>query len=229
MKRYKLEGWQTELKSEINQTYFKLLAKFIKEEREKYQIFPPENEIFTAFKLTPFNQVKVVILGQDPYHDHNQAHGLSFSVKKGIPLPPSLCNIFIELKNDLGIPISNDGDLSGWATQGVLMLNAVLTVRSHQANSHKDKGWERFTDAVIRIISENRPHVVFVLWGLYAQKKASLINDRKHTMIKSAHPSPFSAHKGFFGSKPFSQINLALKESGQTEIDWNLAHEKIKI
>jgi uracil-DNA glycosylase len=222
MKRYKLEGWQTELKSEINQPYFKYLAKFIKEERAKYQIFPPENEIFTAFKLTPFNQVKVVILGQDPYHNNNQAHGLSFSVKKGVKLPPSLQNIFIELKDDLGIPLANNGDLSSWATQGVLMLNAVLTVRAHQANSHKNLGWETFTDAVIRILSEQRPHVVFVLWGLYAHKKASLINQHKHTIIKSAHPSPFSAHKGFFGSKPFSQINLALKKSGQTEIDWNL-------
>ena len=226
MKKYRLEGWQTQLKPEINQPYFKLLAQFVQEERAKNTIFPPENEIFTAFKLTPFNQVKVVILGQDPYHNYNQAHGLSFSVKKGVNLPPSLRNIFLELKDDLGIPISKDGDLSYWATQGVLMLNAVLTVRSHEANSHKDKGWERFTDAVIKIISENRPHVVFVLWGAYAQKKASLIDHNKHTIIKSVHPSPFSAHKGFFGSKPFSQINSALKKSGQTEIDWNLANSK---
>lgn len=219
-----LESWQTQLQSEIDKPYFQHLLEFVGKEREKYQVFPPENELFSAFKLTPFDQVKVVILGQDPYHNYNQANGLSFSVKKGVLLPPSLRNIFIELKNDLGIPICNNGDLSYWANQGVLMLNAVLTVRSHQANSHKDQGWEIFTDAVINLISENRPHVVFVLWGLYAQKKLSLINQNKHTIIKSAHPSPFSVHKGFFGSKPFSKINLVLKHHGQTEINWNLVN-----
>lgn len=217
-----IENWHQKLKSETNQAYFKLLTKFIDQEREKYDIFPPENEVFTAFKLTPFDEVKVVILGQDPYHGKGQAHGLSFSVQNGVKIPPSLRNMLIELKQDLGIPISDHGNLSAWANQGVLMLNAVLTVRSRQANSHKNKGWETFTDAVIKLISSDRPHVVFVLWGLYAQKKESLIDTNKHTIIKSPHPSPFSANKGFFGSKPFSKINSALKQSEQTEIDWNL-------
>lgn len=217
-----LGDWQEKLTTEMNQPYFKQLIKFVEKERQTKTIFPPENEVFTAFELTPLNQVKVVILGQDPYHGYNQAHGLSFSVKSGVKLPPSLQNIFIELHDDLGIEISKHGNLSAWANQGVLMLNAVLTVEAHKANSHKDKGWETFTDAVIRLVSENRPHCIFVLWGRYAQNKIHLIDVNKHKIIQSPHPSPFSAKSGFFGSKPFSQINLALKQLGETEINWSL-------
>lgn len=214
--------WDSQLSKEMNQPYFKQLIKFVEKERQTKTIFPPENEVFTAFKLTPLSEVKVVILGQDPYHGNSQAHGLSFSVKQGIKLPPSLKNIFIELNNDLGIEIPKHGNLSNWGKQGVLMLNAVLTVEKSKPNSHKDKGWEMFTDAVIRLISEKQTHVVFVLWGRYAQKKINLINQNKHTIIQSPHPSPFSARSGFFDSKPFSKINLALKKQQQTEIDWSL-------
>lgn len=214
--------WDSQLSKEMNQPYFKQLIKFVEKERQTKTIFPPENEVFTAFKLTPLSEVKVVILGQDPYHGNSQAHGLSFSVKQGIKLPPSLKNIFIELNNDLSIEIPKHGNLSNWGKQGVLMLNAVLTVEKSKPNSHKDKGWEMFTDAVIRLISEKQAHVVFVLWGRYAQKKINLINQNKHTIIQSPHPSPFSARSGFFDSKPFSKINLALKKQQQTEIDWSL-------
>jgi uracil-DNA glycosylase len=219
---FNLGDWQEKLTTEMNQPYFKQLIKFVDEERKSKTIFPPENEVFTAFELTPLKDVKVVILGQDPYHGYNQAHGLSFSVKSGVALPPSLRNIFIELHDDLGIEISKHGNLSAWAKQGVLMLNAVLTVEAHKANSHKDKGWETFTDTVIRLVSENRPHCIFVLWGRYAQNKIHLIDVNKHKIIQSPHPSPFSAKSGFFGSKPFSQINLVLKEAGETEINWRL-------
>ncbi|MBR8827821.1 MAG: uracil-DNA glycosylase [Gomphosphaeria aponina SAG 52.96 = DSM 107014] len=217
-----LAGWRSILDPEMNQSYFKSLLEFVAQERQTGQVFPPADEVFTAFSLTPFHEVKVVILGQDPYHDYGQAHGLSFSVKKGVKLPPSLQNIFKELQTDLGIPPSSHGNLSHWAGQGVLLLNAVLTVRAHQPNSHKDQGWERFTDAVIRTVSEQRPHVVFVLWGRYAQKKIKLIDLKKHTIIQSAHPSPFSAHNGFFSSLPFSKINAALSGAGESPIHWNL-------
>jgi|GEM_PF-116354 len=214
-------GWRPALQEELNQLYFKELLDFVAKERQTGQVFPPENELFTAFSLTPLDHVKVVILGQDPYHDDGQAHGLSFSVKEGVKLPPSLRNIFQELQNDLGVT-SNNSNLSSWARQGVLLLNTVLTVRAHTPNSHKDKGWERFTDTVIRTISNQRPHVVFVLWGRYAQKKIKLIDKSKHTIIQSAHPSPLSARHGFFDSKPFSQINAALCSAGDTEIDWSI-------
>lgn len=217
-----LEGWKPYLEDEINQSYFQDLGEFIKQERHKHQIFPPKGEVFTAFELTPFDKLKVVILGQDPYHDDNQAHGLSFSVKKGVKLPPSLRNIFQELSDDLGIKPANHGDLTHWAKQGVLMLNAVLTVEAHKANSHKDIGWEKFTDAVIKTINDNKTNIVFVLWGRYAQKKGKIIDKKKHTIIASAHPSPFSARNGFFGSKPFSQINKALQDANIEEIDWRL-------
>lgn len=217
-----LETWLPHLKSEIEQPYFILLQKFINQERKKYQIFPPEDEVFTAFQLTPFPEVKVVILGQDPYHNVNQAHGLSFSVKKGAKIPPSLDNIFKELNQDQKLPMPTHGDLSNWAKQGVLMLNTVLTVRIHEANSHKDKGWEMFTNAVISLLNRNSNPIIFVLWGQFAQRKIELINTEKHFIIKSPHPSPFSANKGFFGSKPFSQINLALQKSSQSPINWEL-------
>ena len=217
-----LEGWKPYLEEEINKPYFQELGEFVRKERQTNQVFPPKGEVFTAFELTPFDRVKVVILGQDPYHDDNQAHGLSFSVKKGVKLPPSLRNIFEELKNDMGIPPASHGNLSHWASQGVLMLNAVLTVQAHQANSHKDKGWEMFTDSVIKLISDQKNNMVFVLWGRYAQKKGKVIDKKKHTIIASAHPSPFSARNGFFGSKPFSQINNALREANLEEIDWRL-------
>lgn len=218
----KNESWLDKLQPQFEQIYFKLLLDFVEQERASHEVFPAAEEVFTAFELTPLAHVKVLILGQDPYHDNNQAHGLSFSVKKGVPVPPSLRNIFQELNTDLGVPVAKTGDLSSWARQGVLLLNAVLTVRAHQPNSHKDKGWEQFTDAVIRLVSDECPHVVFVLWGRYAQKKEKLIDTQKHTIIKSAHPSPFSAANGFFGTSPFSKINEALEQAQQEAIDWSL-------
>ena len=220
--RLAIPGWQEALAEEMKQPYFQELREFVVRERREHEVFPPEEEVYTAFALTPLEQVKVLILGQDPYHDDGQAHGLSFSVKRGVKLPPSLRNIFKELHNDLGIPPAKHGDLSHCARQGVMMLNAVLTVRAHKANSHKDRGWERFTDAVIDTISKERSDVVFVLWGRYAQKKAKLIDKNKHLILSSAHPSPLSAKNGFFGSKPFSKINEALREARQAEIDWAL-------
>jgi len=218
----KTSSWATKLQPEFDQLYFQLLLDFLERERSNFQVFPVPDEVFTAFELTPLSQVKVLILGQDPYHDVGQAHGLSFSVKKGVNLPPSLRNIYQELKTDLEIPVAKNGDLSAWARQGVLLLNAVLTVRAHQANSHKDQGWENFTDAVIRLVSDECPHVVFVLWGSYAQKKEKLIDTKKHTIIKTAHPSPLSASKGFFGSRPFSKTNEALLAAQQEAINWSL-------
>ncbi|MBW4621595.1 MAG: uracil-DNA glycosylase [Cyanosarcina radialis HA8281-LM2] len=216
------QSWKTALKDEIQKPYFRELLEFVNLERQTQAVFPPPAEMFTALELTPIDRVKVVILGQDPYHDEGQAHGLSFSVKRGVKLPPSLRNIFTELAQELNIVPAKHGDLTHWARQGVLLLNAVLTVRAHQPNSHKDKGWERFTDAIIQAVSQQQPHVVFVLWGRYAQQKAKLIDDQKHTIIKSAHPSPLSASNGFFGSRPFSKINDALNQAQQTELDWSL-------
>lgn len=222
----KNESWATKLQPEFEQLYFQLLLDFLERERSNFQVFPVAEEVFTAFELTPLDQVKVLILGQDPYHDVGQAHGLSFSVKKGVGLPPSLRNIYQELKTDLEIPVAKNGDLSPWARQGVMLLNAVLTVRAHQANSHKDQGWEKFTDAVIRLVSDECPHVVFILWGSYAQKKEKLIDSNKHTIIKTAHPSPLSASKGFFGSRPFSKTNEALLAAQQEAINWSLVEDK---
>jgi uracil-DNA glycosylase len=216
------ESWLKHLEPEFSKEYMKNLKTFLQEEKKTQKIYPPGDLIFSALNLTPFDQVKVVIIGQDPYHNPGQAHGLSFSVPRGVKAPPSLMNIYKELKTDLDIPIASHGFLESWARQGVLMLNAVLTVRENQPGSHANKGWEEFTDAVIKTVAENKEHVVFVLWGNYALKKAEKINTEKHLVIKSAHPSPFSAHNGFFGSNPFSKINKYLINNGQLPIDWKL-------
>jgi uracil-DNA glycosylase len=210
----------TEILAPIKNTeYFTTLWEKVKEEYQITKCFPPKNQIFRAIELTPFEEVKVVIIGQDPYHNDNQANGLCFSVSDKVTAPPSLKNIFKELEDDLGIKkISNE--LEMWAKQGVLLLNATLTVRAHEANSHKDLGWEQFTDFIIKEISDKKENVVFVLWGAFAQKKAGLIDTSRHFIIQSAHPSPFSVHKGFFGSRPFSKINQFLKEKGKEPINW---------
>jgi uracil-DNA glycosylase len=216
-------SWQTVLAEEFNKPYFKELEKFVDAERKAHQVFPPEEDVFNAFKAAPFDKVKVLLLGQDPYHDDGQAHGMCFSVRPGVKPPPSLVNMFKELKTDLGCTIPNHGFLEEWANQGILLLNAVLTVRAHQANSHKDRGWEQFTDAVIKALNARDKPLVFVLWGGYAQKKEKLIDAKKHRVLKAAHPSPLSASK-FFGCKPFSAVNAALKQLGQSEINWQLAN-----
>ncbi|MDZ8053475.1 MAG: uracil-DNA glycosylase [Aulosira sp. ZfuVER01] len=215
-------SWQAVLLEEFSKPYFSKLQNFLVEERQAHTIYPLEEDIFSAFELTPYEKVNVLLLGQDPYHDQNQAHGLCFSVKPGIKPPPSLSNIFKELQYDVGFNIPNHGYLASWAKQGILMLNAVLTVRAHTPNSHKNQGWENFTDAVISKVNQKLDPVVFVLWGGYAQKKLKLIDTTRHQVIKSAHPSPLSAHNGFFGSKPFSAINSALRSFGKPEIDWQL-------
>ncbi len=215
-------SWHDALASELAQPYFGKLAAFVEAERAQHQVFPPEADVFNALKTTPLEQVNVLLLGQDPYHNDGQAHGLCFSVRPGVQPPPSLVNIFRELRDDLGYPVPNNGYLQHWAEQGVLMLNAVLTVRAHEANSHKGKGWERFTDAVIRNVNEKGDQVVFVLWGNYAQKKLTLIDTTRHVVVQSAHPSPLSARNGFFGSRPFSRINAALEAAGKPVIDWQI-------
>lgn len=215
-------SWQTILKEELGKPYFKDLEKFVDEERKTQQVFPPEDEVFSAFVLTPYDQVNVLLLGQDPYHDVGQAHGLCFSVKPGIAPPPSLKNMYKELQTDIpGFKPPKHGYLEHWAKQGMLMINAVLTVRAHTPASHADHGWETFTDAVIKKLNEKKEPMVFCLWGGYAQKKKKLITAKHHTVIENAHPSPLSAKK-FFGSKPFSRINDALKQAGKKEIDWQL-------
>lgn len=216
------DSWHTHLSDEFEKPYFEQLAHFVDGEREQYTVFPPEPEVFSAMNLTPYENVNVLLLGQDPYHDDNQAHGLCFSVRPGIKPPPSLMNMFKELQSDVGFSIPNNGYLVPWAEQGILMLNAVLTVRAHMANSHKNHGWETFTDAVIRSVNAKESPVVFVLWGNYAQKKQALIDTTRHTIVQSAHPSPLSARNGFFGSRPFSTINKTLREAGKSEIDWQL-------
>lgn len=216
------ESWRAVLAPDLENPYFQRLSEFVDSERVQHEIFPPENDVFNAFKLSDFDSTRVLLLGQDPYHDNGQAHGLCFSVRPGITPPPSLKNIFAERRNDLGLSIPSTGYLAPWASQGILMLNAVLTVRAHEPNSHKGKGWEKFTDDVIRTLSARSEPVVFVLWGGYAQKKRDLIDPARHTIIESAHPSPLSARNGFFGSKPFSRINEALRGFGQPEIDWSL-------
>ena len=220
------EDWQSKLKDEEKSPYFQELSKFIEEERSKENIFPPEEDTFNAFKLCPFDDCKVVILGQDPYHGQGQAHGLSFSVRKGIKLPPSLKNIYKELESDLSITAPDHGELSHWAEQGVLMINAVFTVKEKNANSHANKGWENFTDAVITKLSHKKENIVFVLWGKYAQKKAELIDEQKHFVLQTAHPSPFSARNGFFDSKPFSTINRELQKSAQRPINWQIPNQQ---
>lgn len=218
-----IEGsWKEALKDEFAHAYMNELKTFLVEEKERFTIFPRGSEIFNAFNSTPFENVKAVILGQDPYHGPGQAHGLSFSVREGVALPPSLQNIFKELVDDIGCPYPKNGDLSRWASQGVLLLNTLLTVRSGEPFSHKEKGWERFTDQVIRTLSREREHIVFILWGAPAGKKASLIDGDKHLILKAPHPSPLSSYRGFFGSKPFSRTNAYLVQNGITPIDWTL-------
>ena len=213
-------SWLEILNDEFNKQYFSDLKAFLLEEKKKYTIYPPGKLIFNAFNTTPFDKVKVVILGQDPYHGPGQAHGLCFSVPDGITFPPSLRNIYKELNSDLNIPIPKSGNLTKWAKQGVLLLNATLTVRKAIAGSHQKKGWEIFTDAVIKKISDKKDNVVFILWGNYAQSKEKLINNEKHFIVKSVHPSPLSASRGFFGSKPFSKTNRYLESKGIKPIDW---------
>lgn len=216
------ESWQAAIGEEFQKPYFQNLQAFVEQERAAQTVFPPQQDVFNALKLTPLDRVGVFLLGQDPYHDDGQAHGLCFSVRPGIKPPPSLVNIFKELRDDLGCKIPNNGYLVPWAEQGVLLLNAVLTVRAHQPNSHKDRGWETFTDAVIRAVGAKQDPVVFLLWGGYAQKKVGLIDTSRHTIIKSAHPSPLSARSGFFGSKAFSRTNAALHAAGKPEINWQI-------
>ncbi len=213
-------SWKEALKDEFEKPYFSALVDFVKSEYKTQTIYPPGNRIFSAFDFTPFDEVKVVIIGQDPYHGPNQANGLCFSVSDGVRQPPSLQNIFKELNSDLGVPIPVNGNLEKWAKQGILLLNATLTVRASQAGSHQNKGWEIFTDAVIQKLSDEKENLVFILWGSYAQKKGSVIDISKHFIIKSAHPSPFSAHNGFFGSKPFSKTNSYLIQNKKEEINW---------
>jgi uracil-DNA glycosylase len=215
-------SWQAALADEFAKPYFKELARFVDAERQAHEVFPPEDEVFTALQLTPYDKIRVLLLGQDPYHDNDQAHGLCFSVKPGIRPPPSLANMYKELEADLGFKPPKHGYLVSWAEQGLLMLNAVLTVRAHTPNSHKDKGWEQFTDAVIKKVNEKTDPVVFVLWGGYAKKKAKLIDPKRHVVIQGTHPSPLSASNGFFGSKPYSTINAALEARGKPAINWKL-------
>ena len=214
--------WLAPLKPEFSKPYYAELFKFVKNEYATRQIFPPADDIFNAFHLTPLHEVKVVILGQDPYHNDGQAHGLCFSVKPDVDIPPSLVNIYQELHDDLGCYIPNNGYLTKWAKQGVLMLNTVLTVRAHQANSHRGMGWEQFTDAAIRILNEQDRPIVFILWGSPAQKKAQMLNNPKHLILKAPHPSPLSAYRGFFGSRPFSQTNEFLVKNGLEPRDWQI-------
>lgn len=213
-------SWKAKLAEEFDKEYFKQLTSFVKEEVKAHTIYPPGKLIFNAFDHCPYDEVKVVIIGQDPYHGPGQANGLCFSVNDGVRFPPSLQNIFKEIQSDLGVPIPQSGNLERWADQGVLLLNATLTVRARQAGSHQKKGWEEFTDAVIKKLSDDKAGLVFILWGAYAQKKGAIIDASKHFVLKSAHPSPFSAHSGFFGSKPFSQTNAYLKRLGKEEIEW---------
>lgn len=213
-------SWKIRLKDEFLRDYFSSLTGFVRDEYKKFRIYPPGPEIFKAFDCCPFDSVKVIIIGQDPYHGHGQANGLCFSVRDGIPFPPSLINIFTEIKRDLGKEIPKSGDLERWAKQGVLLLNATLTVRINSPGSHQNKGWEQFTDAVIKKLSDEKEHLVFLLWGSYAQKKGEVIDTGKHLILKSSHPSPLSANRGFFGSSHFSKTNAYLRANGMREIDW---------
>lgn len=215
------ESWRRALSGEFGQPYFQALTQFMDAERAAGPVFPAPEDVFSALKLTPLDEVKVLILGQDPYHGAGQAQGLAFSVRPGVRVPPSLANIYKELKSDVGFQIPRHGDLRSWAAQGVLLLNAVLTVRQAEANSHAGKGWEQFTDAVIRAVNARPERVVFVLWGAYARKKAKLISGPQHVILESAHPSPLSVTK-FMGTKPFSQVNTALSEAGRGPIAWQL-------
>ncbi len=214
--------WLAVLNEEFRKPYYKELYQFVKEEYNTTKVFPPSEDIFNAFHLTPLSEVKVVIIGQDPYHNDGQAHGFCFSVKPEVDIPPSLVNIYQELHDDLGCAIPNNGYLIKWAKQGVLMLNTVLTVRAHMANSHHGKGWEQFTDAAIKALNEQDRPIVFILWGRPAQMKKSMLNNPKHLILEAPHPSPLSAYRGFFGSKPFSRTNEFLEAHGETPIDWQI-------
>lgn len=214
------ESWKQILSEEFEKDYFRQLTDFVRNEYRSTTVYPPGKLIFNAFNLCPFEQVKVVIIGQDPYHGPGQAHGLCFSVNDNVPFPPSLRNIFKEIQDDLGKPIPESGNLTRWAKQGVLLLNATLTVRAHQAGSHQRRGWEEFTDAAIRALAEQREHLVFILWGAYAQKKGAFIDRSRHLVLTSVHPSPLSAHNGFFGNRHFSRANEYLQQHGQTPIEW---------
>lgn len=213
-------SWQAELQDEFDKPYFEQLIQFVRNEYASGTCYPPGGLIFNAFNQCPFDQVKVVLIGQDPYHEPGQAHGLCFSVNDGVQFPPSLRNIFQEISTDIGKPVPASGNLTRWAQQGVLLLNATLTVREHQAGSHQKRGWETFTDDVIKLISDRRENIVFILWGSYAQSKAALIDTSKHYILKSAHPSPLSAYRGFFGNHHFSLTNDYLRKKGLTPIEW---------
>jgi uracil-DNA glycosylase len=216
------ESWLPVLEAETTKPYYQQLYQFIGAERHKYKVYPAGQDVFNALRYTPFQRVRVVIIGQDPYHDENQAHGLAFSVRPGVAAPPSLLNIFKELQADVEFRTPNNGCLIPWAEQGVLLLNAVLTVRAHQANSHQGKGWEQFTDAVLHAVNASPARVIFLLWGSYAQRKAEWIDTGRHLVLKAPHPSPLSASRGFFGCKHFSKTNAALAAAGQPPIDWQL-------
>ncbi len=214
------DSWKRHLQTEFDKPYFEALTSFVREEYGKGRCYPPGKLIFNAFYLCPFDQVKVVLIGQDPYHEPGQAMGLCFSVNQGVQFPPSLQNIFKEIADDIGTPIPASGDLTRWAKQGVMLLNATLTVREHQAGSHQGKGWETFTDAVIQTLAREREHLVFILWGSYAQKKGAFIDRNRHLVLQSAHPSPLSAYRGFFGNKHFSKANAYLQANGIEPILW---------
>ncbi len=214
--------WNEAVGEELAKPYFRKLQQFLAEERARHVVYPPESDVFNALKFSPYAKTNVLLLGQDPYHNAGQAHGLCFSVLPGIETPPSLVNIYKELNADVGVPTPKTGYLAHWAEQGILMLNAVLTVRAHTPTSHAKHGWETFTDAIIKKVSAKNELVVFVLWGAYAQKKIALIDTARHTIVQSVHPSPLSARNGFFGSKPFSQINTALEANGKPPIDWQI-------
>lgn len=214
--------WNPLLRDEFTKGYWRDLQQFVAAERDRHTVFPPADDVFAALHLTTYAATRVVILGQDPYHGPRQAHGLCFSVRPGVAIPPSLANIHTELHADLGAPKPQHGNLACWATQGVLLLNTTLTVRAGQAASHQGKGWELFTDQVLRVVNDKPHRVVFILWGAAARKKASLIDRTRHTIIESAHPSPLSAHNGFFGSRPFSRTNAALSEAGLATIEWTI-------
>jgi uracil-DNA glycosylase len=216
------EPWQPVLADEVGKPYYQKLQAFLDQEWKTHKVFPPKELIFSALANTPYDQVSVLLLGQDPYHDDGQAHGMCFSVQPGVRKPPSLVNIFKELHDDLGCKIPNNGYLMPWAQQGVLLLNTVLTVRAHEPGSHKGKGWEKFTDEIIRQVNAKDDRVVFLLWGAPAQKKIKLIDTDRHAIVTAAHPSPLSASKGFFGSRCFSKTNAALREAGKPEIDWQI-------
>lgn len=219
----KIEGaWEEALRPEFGKPYYAQLYRKVREEYRTYTVYPPSRDVFNAFAFTPLEKVKVLIVGQDPYHEPGQANGLCFSVHPGITIPPSLRNIYEELRTDLGLPVPDNGDLTSWAKQGVMLLNTVLTVRAHQANSHKGIGWEEFTDAAIRVLAAERRPLVFILWGAAARRKKGMITNPEHYVIESAHPSPFSAYSGFFGSRPFSRCNAFLESKGIEPVDWRI-------